>query len=228
MANSSFDLYACFQLCCAINPATHEIDLSAPASARSATRVISNNRFFSTLLHVYGWLFLAISGWKLIGRLPEIDKYVAIAAPHTSNWDFPVFMAAVGYLRANVSFLGKHTLFENRFGWFFYWLGGIPVRRESEAASEVVDQVVKAFSKNQQLILGIAPEGTRARVDKWKTGFYRIAVAAKVPILPAYVDSSNKTIGFGEVFFPTGEMAADLMVLQDFYRDKKGINPDNQ
>ncbi len=163
----------------------------------------------------------------MIGRPPEIEKFVAIAAPHTSNWDFPVFMAAVGYLKINISFLGKHTLFEGLFGWLFYWLGGIPVKRERNAASAVVDQVIKAFNESEHLILGIAPEGTRSPVEKWKTGFYRIAIGADVPIVPAYVDSTDKTIGFGPIFYPTGNMAADLEYLQDFYRDKKGIQPAN-
>ena len=158
---------------------------------------------------------------------PDIPSYVAIAAPHTSNWDFPIFMAAVGRLQLNVSFLGKHSLFEGTFGWFFYWLGGIPVNRESAAASTIVDQVVNAFSESERLILGIAPEGTRAQVNKWKTGFYRIALGAGVPIVPCYLDSVSKTIGFGDVFSPSGDMQADLLVLQAFYADKRGVNPDN-
>ena len=136
-------------------------------------------------------------------------------------------MAAVGYLKINISFLGKHTLFEGLFGWFFYWLGGIPVKRDAGAASAIVDQVVNAFNESENLILGIAPEGTRSQVKKWKTGFYRIALGAGVPIVPSYVDSSNKTIGFGSIFQPTGDIDADLQVLQGFYADKRGVNPGN-
>ena len=132
-------------------------------------------------------------------------------------------MAAVGYLKVNISFLGKHTLFEGMFGWLFYWLGGIPVKREKDAASAVVDQAVNAFAESDHLILGIAPEGTRAQVDKWKTGFYRIAESAGVPIVPAYVDSVSKTIGFGDIFIPTGDIEADLKFLQKFYADKHGV-----
>ncbi len=189
--------------------------------------VIYNNRFFSTLLSLYAKAFLKISGWKVINNAPEIAKYVAIAAPHTSNWDFPIFMAATGYLQLNISFLGKHSLFEGPFGWLFYWLGGIPVNRTGNAASEVVNQVVQAFTQSDHLILGIAPEGTRSRVGKWKTGFYRIALAAEVPIVPTYIDSKTKTIGFGEIFIPTDNMEADLAILQNFYADKRGIKPGN-
>ena len=193
------------------------------APARPSPRVIHNNRFFSALLNVFGRCFLKLSGWKVVGRPPQIDKFVAIAAPHTSNWDFPIFMAAVGYLKVNISFLGKHTLFEGMFGWLFYWLGGIPVKREKDAASAVVDQVVNAFAESEHLILGIAPEGTRSRVDKWKTGFYRIALDAGVPIVPAYVDSTDKTIGFGEAFIPSGDMESDMALLRHFYADKQGV-----
>ncbi len=190
-------------------------------------RVFYNNRFCSALLNFYGRVFLKISGWEVVNSPPDIRRYVAIAAPHTSNWDFPIFIAVVGKLGLNISFLGKHTLFEGIFGRLFYWLGGIPVERESVAASTMVDQVVKTFAENEHLILGLAPEGTRTRVKKWKTGFYRIALAADVPIVPAYLDSASKTIGFGAAFFPSGDMNADLVVLQRFYADKVGVCAEN-
>lgn len=189
--------------------------------------IIYNNRFFSGLLYALGKGFLGISGWKLVNTPPNISKYVVIAAPHTSNWDFPIFMSVVGLLRMKISFLGKHSLFEGYFGRLFFWLGGIPVDRGTEAASEIVDQVIKAFFENDHMILGIAPEGTRTRVKKWKTGFYRIALGAGVPIVPSYLDGTSKTVGFGPTFLPTGDMEADLLELQKFYADKKAINPAN-
>lgn len=201
--------------------------MSTILPSRPSANVIYNNRFFCALLGLYAKAFLKVSGWKIVNKPPVIAKYVAIAAPHTSNWDFPIFIAAAGHLRINVSFLGKHSLFEGVFGWLFYWLGGIPVERTGNAASEVVDQVVQAFLQSDNLILGIAPEGTRSRVEKWKTGFYRIALAASVPIVPAYIDSKTRTIGFGEAFIPGGDMEADLAILKDFYADKQGINPEN-
>lgn len=198
-----------------------------PKPASPSPRVIYNNRIFSGLLYMLGKGFLGISGWKLVNTPPNIEKYVAIAAPHTSNWDFPIFLSVVGLLRMKVSFLGKHTLFKGYFGRLFFWLGGIPVDRGTEAASEIVDQVIKVFDQNDHMILGIAPEGTRSRVKKWKTGFYRIALGAGVPIVPAYLDSSNKTLGFGPTFIPSGDMEADLLTLQEYYADKKAINPVN-
>lgn len=193
------------------------------------TSVIYNNSFFSGCLYFVGKVFLKLGGWKVLADgFPEDNKVVVIAAPHTSNWDFPVFMAAVGYLRLNVSFLGKHTLFKGPLGWLFYYLGGIPVEREGVAASDIVDQAVGAFEAREQLILGIAPEGTRSKVSKWKTGFYRIALKAGVPILPAYLDASKKEIGFGPLFHPTGDLDADMAAIQAFYADKQGIKPANQ
>lgn len=190
--------------------------------------VIYQNRFFSALLHQTGRLFLKAAGWRVIGSFPSAKRMVAIAAPHTSNWDFPIFMAAVGYMRLNISFLGKHSLFRGPLGWLFYWLGGIPVDRADKSAADIVEQAVAAFNSRDELILGIAPEGTRSRVVKWKTGFYRIALAADVPILPAYVNAATKEIGFGDLFYPTGDMDADMKALQAFYSDKQGINPTNQ
>ncbi len=201
--------------------------MSQTISAQPSRKVIYNNRFFSALLAIVGKTFLKLSGWQVINSPPDIPKYVTIAAPHTSNWDFPIFMSTVGYLNIDISFLGKHSLFEGFFGWLFYWLGGIPVERETSVASTVVEQAVKTFAENEQLILGIAPEGTRSSVTRWKTGFYRIAYGAGVPIVPAYLDSVSKTIGFGEAFLPTGEIEADLLVLQAFYADKKGVCPQN-
>lgn len=193
-----------------------------------ARTVIYQNRFFSGLLHFVGKAFLRLAGWRVIGEFPTNDKVVAIAAPHTSNWDFPVFMAAVGFMRLDISFLGKHTLFNGPLGWLFYWLGGIPVDRDCSAAGDIVDQAVDAFKSRDRLILGIAPEGTRSKVNKWKTGFYRIAVAAKTPILPAYLNAQTKEIGFGDLFYPTGDIELDIKALQAFYADKPGINPANQ
>ncbi|WP_262689502.1 lysophospholipid acyltransferase family protein [Kordiimonas aestuarii] len=166
--------------------------------------------------------------WRVVGQVPKHTKFVAIAAPHTSNWDFPVFMALVGVLRLKVRFLGKHTLFRGPMGWLFYWLGGIPVDRDSSGAAGVVARAENAFARHPSLILGLAPEGTRAKVSKWKTGFYRIAVTAEVPIVLAYLDRDKREVGIGPTFWPTGNMDADLREIQAFYADKVGINPRNR
>jgi len=190
-------------------------------------KLIYDNRFFRSLLKGMSWTILKVGGWTLVGQLPPDKKFVAIAAPHTSNWDFPLFMGVVGVLNMRVSFLGKHTLFKGPLGWLFYYLGGIPVDRFSLSASDIVDQVISIFNQKDRLILGVAPEGTRSGVKKWKTGFYRIAVGANVPIAFAFVDSSKKEIGFGPLFHPTGNMEADFLEIQKFYQMKVGINPQN-
>lgn len=171
---------------------------------------------------------MRLGGWKVVGEVPNIPKFVAIAAPHTSNWDFPIFMSVVGVLRLRVRFLGKHTLFKGPIGWLFYWLGGIPVEREGNDVADVVKRAAEAFASRDELILGLAPEGTRSKVSKWKSGFYRIAVAADVPIVLAFVDSKKREVGIGPVFMPTGDMAADMAKIQAFYAEKAGLKPRNQ
>ncbi len=191
-------------------------------------RLIYDNRFFSGLLNVLGRVILRAGRWKIVGEIPPIPKFVAVAAPHTSNWDFPVFMAVVGVLRIRVRFLGKHSLFRGPFGWLFYWLGGIPVEREAGGAADVVSKACEAFQKHDELILGLAPEGTRSKVDKWKSGFYRIAVEAGVPIVLVFLNAKTRELGIGPTFLPTGDRDADMAVIRAFYADKVGINPRNQ
>ncbi|WP_417463903.1 lysophospholipid acyltransferase family protein [Kordiimonas sp.] len=193
-----------------------------------ASRLIYQNRFFTGLLYQIGRVVLRLGGWKVVGEVPNIPKFVAIAAPHTSNWDFPIFMSVVGVLRLRVRFLGKHTLFKGPLGWLFYWLGGIPVEREGNDVADVVKRAAEAFALRDELILGLAPEGTRSKVSKWKSGFYRIAVAADVPIVLAFVDSKKREVGIGPVFMPTGDMAADMAKIQAFYSEKAGLKPRNQ
>lgn len=191
-------------------------------------KLIYDNRFFRTLFHWIGRAILRFGGWTIAGNFPTEKKYVAIAAPHTSNWDFPFFMGVVGAKNMRPLYLGKDTLFKGPLGWLFYYLGGIPVDRSSPNAADIVDQVVAVFNEREHLVLGIAPEGTRSGVAKWKTGFYRIAQAANVPILLAFIDSSRKEIGFGPMFQPTGDMEKDMKAIQAFYADKVGVNPQNQ
>jgi len=186
-------------------------------------RLIYDSRFFRGLLYWLGRAILMLGRWKLVGKVPSDAKIVAIAAPHTSNWDFPLFMSVVGVLHLRVRFFGKHTLFDGPFGKLFYWLGGIPVERETKNAAGLVDEAVAAFRTRDSLILGLAPEGTRSKVEKWKTGFYRIAVEAGVPIQLAYIDSRTREIGIGPQFLPTGDKAADLAKIQAFYADKQGV-----
>jgi 1-acyl-sn-glycerol-3-phosphate acyltransferase len=163
-------------------------------------------------------------GWKIEGALPSCRKYVVIAAPHTSNWDFIVGIAAMFQLRLHVHWLGKHTLFRWPFGGFFKCLGGIPVDRVSSEG--VVELMVRNFQQHDEFILGLSPEGTRKKVDQWKTGFYYIASGAGVPIVPVSFDYSKRVIMIHSSFSPTGNLEQDLAALQSLFSSKMAKHPE--
>lgn len=173
---------------------------------------------------------LAIGGLKLIGwhaRGEELaqQRFVLIGAPHTSNWDFPLMLMVVLKLRLRVYWMGKHTLFPWGLGWLMKWLGGIPINRS--ASHNVVNETVRQYRDNEELVVLIPPEGTRKKVERWKTGFYHIAHLAGVPILMGYVDAANKEAGFADFYYPTGDIDRDMAEIRAFYANKKGLNPDN-
>lgn len=172
-------------------------------------------------LLLFNWM-----GWKIEGSFPsDIKKYIVAVAPHTSNWDFPLGVMARSILRMqNARFLGKDSLFKPPFGWFFRWLGGHPVDRSQR--HDVVQQVVDIFNRHEQFILALAPEGTRKKVAKLRTGFYYIAKGAGVPIIPVGFDFSKKRIVIREPFYPTDDAEADFAQLIAFYRNMRGKNPE--
>lgn len=167
-------------------------------------------------------LLLKVSGWKVVGQTPALPRYVLIAAPHTSNWDFLLMLLAMLQLDVDAHWMGKHTLFARPFGALMLWLGGIPINRSQ--ASNTATQIIERFSTTDELVVLITPEGTRSQVERWKTGFYHIAVGAQVPIVLGYVDAANKTLGLGPLFRPSGDLQQDLPLIQAFYADKTGIN----
>ena len=162
-----------------------------------------------------GALYLRLFGWRVEGRLPAGTKAVAIAAPHTSNWDLP-FMLAVSYvLGVKPSWLGKRQLFRRPFGGFMRRLGGIPVDRDRR--TNLVQQVVDHFATVDRLFLVIPPSGTRRRAEYWKSGFYHIARSADVPIICAFLDYHRKVGGVGPTIVPSGDVAVDMQIIRDFY-----------
>ncbi len=163
-------------------------------------------------------------GWRFAGGIPNVSKAVVIVAPHTSNWDFLLGIAGVFAVGVRFSFLGKHTLFRGISGVFMRWLGGIPVDRR--ASSGVVDQTVDLFNNRDWLLLGLSPEGTRSRVDRWRTGFYHIANGAGVPIVPVSFDYSTRVIHFGQALMPSGDMGNDLAALKVFFVGVTGRRSD--
>jgi len=166
---------------------------------------------------------MRVLGWRVDGTLPNLPKYVLIGAPHTSNWDFVLFLGIVFTLRANVRFMGKAEVFRNPFGWFFRYCGGVPVDRKKSTG--LVDQMVKACNESEKFILTIAPEGTRHHVAEWKRGFYHIARNAGIPIVMAVVDGKHKEVRVGHVFQPTEDMEADMKTIKGFFEGVVGINP---
>lgn len=163
---------------------------------------------------------MRLFGWSFDGGIPDVAKAVLIVAPHTSNWDFPLGVAVMFSLGLRSVFLGKHTLFGRTLGPMMRWLGGVPVDRN--AATGVVGETVKLFAEREQMILALSPEGTRSTVERWKMGFYHIAVEAEVPIVPIAFDYKPRQIRIGECFVPTGEMGSDLATLADFFSGAVG------
>lgn len=166
------------------------------------------------ILFIYRW-----KGWRIEGALPKnIKKYVIAGAPHTSNWDFVFFSGATKHEQVQPNFMGKHTLFQGMMKNFMLDMGGISVDRTKRA--DTVEQMRSEFEKREELALVIAVEGTRTSDGKWKSGFYNIAKAAGVPIVPAYADNENMIIGFGEPLFPSGNYGEDLLKLAEWFRSK--------
>lgn len=147
-----------------------------------------------------------------------------IAAPHTSNWDFPITMAMAGALGIDIRWLGKSQMFTKFSAPIFTALGGIPVERS--ASNGLVGDLAAEFSRHERLILVVPAEGTRTKVEYWKSGFYQIATQAEVPIVCAYVDRATRSGGFGLRLVPSGDVRADMDKIRDFYSDKTGLKPD--
>ena len=163
---------------------------------------------------------LSAWGWRIDGEFPDRAKMVAIVAPHTSNWDFIVGIVAVFALGIRVRFLIKHTVFWPPLGWFLTWCGGIPVNRQ--APQGLVTQAVDIIESAPQIFLAITPEGTR-KGKQWKSGFYRIAYDAKLPILPVVFDGPARRIRLLAPFQPCGDYEADLPSLLALYAGVRGI-----
>lgn len=166
------------------------------------------------ILMLYRW-----KGWTIEGALPKnLKKYVIAGAPHTSNWDFVFFAGATKEEAIQPNFMGKHTLFEGVMKNFMLDMGGIPVDRTKRGGT--IEQMKAEFARRKELALVIAAEGSRTSDGKWKSGFYNIANAAAVPIVPAYADNEKMIIGFGEPMMPTGNYGEDLLKLAQWFRSK--------
>jgi 1-acyl-sn-glycerol-3-phosphate acyltransferase len=178
------------------------------------------------LLRPFYLLLFRIFGWKVTGSFPSgLKKYIAAVAPHTSNMDFFVGVATRSIMRMqNARYLAKKSLFKPPFGWLFKAMGGYPVDRNKN--TDMVTQVADIFSSEENFILAIAPEGTRQKVDKLRTGFYYIAKKAGVPIIPAGFDYAKKEVIIGAPFYPSENVERDIEILTSFYRNITGKNPE--
>ena len=183
-------------------------------------RIIFNTPVVFHFFYAIAWLGLRLAGWKLKGQPPNARKFVIIAYPHTSNWDFPLGLAACIVFRIKVYWLGKHSLFKGPAGPLMRWLGGIPIDRSK--SHDFVQQSIDAFGQSDEMVMALTPEGTRSAVEKWKTGFYHIATGANVPIVPGYLDYARKEIGFLESILPSGDIDKDLLAIKEAYRGVQG------
>ena len=183
---------------------------------------IFDTPIINTVLRAGSLAFLRLNGWTIEGSLPpEATKCVLIAAPHTSNWDLPYTLMVAFVLRLNIYWMGKSSLFRWPFGPLMRWLGGIAVDREK--SSNLVAASAEAIrNADGPVQLVVPPEGTRGKTRHWRTGFYFIALQARVPIVLAYMDYDRKRSGLGPIFTPTGDVDADMAAIKRFYAPIKG------
>jgi 1-acyl-sn-glycerol-3-phosphate acyltransferase len=189
-------------------------------------RTIFTTPIVNTVMRGLSVGFLKLAGWKVEGALPpEATKSVLIAAPHTSNWDLPYTLMVAFELRMNMYWMGKQSIFQFPFGSVMRWLGGIPVNREQ--STNLVAASAQALEKaDGKVQLIVPPEGTRSKARYWKTGFYYIALGAKVPIVMAYMDYPQKRAGLGPLFYPSGDIEKDMVAIKAFYAPFKGKHAD--
>lgn len=181
------------------------------APARNDTRSLLTRIVRGLLL----WLYRR-RGWTIVGRAPDLARYVVVGAPHASNWDFVFFIGATDELGIHPRFMGKASLFRWPMRRFMLEMGGVPVVRS--ASHNYVDAMVEAFAANEDFKLVIAPEGTRSAVTQWRSGFYHIALGAGVPVVPGWIDNENMQGGLGPAIDLSGDFDADMVRIGDFFR----------
>jgi len=160
---------------------------------------------------------LKASGWRTVGEIPNISQAVVLALPHTSNVDGVYAIPSLFALDLQISIMGKHTLFKIPvLAQLMHWMGIVPIDRDNKGS--VLQSSIDKFKTGEPLFLGLSPEGTRDYTQKWKTGFYYLAVGAGVPILPVAMDYNTKEIRFMPLVYPTGDIDVDLPKIYAHYR----------
>lgn len=171
------------------------------------------------------FIFTKLLGWKLIGIIPkELRKFVLIGVPHTSWHDFYIAALFREYVNRKIQFVAKRSLFRFPFGYFFRWMGGVPVDRTK--SNNLVDAIVTIFNQKEEFILAISPEGTRKKVSRWRTGFYHIAKNANVPVVMMTFDYGKKQIKISKPYFMTDNKEADFSHFYSFYKGVVGKVPE--
>lgn len=166
-------------------------------------------------------LFFRLMGWKFEGTFPSLNKFIVAVYPHSRNFDFIIGVLSRAVLKEKISYVGKQELFNPLTGWFFRALGGTPINRDS--SENKVSAIAQIFKQKDAFRMAIAPEGTRKKVERWKTGFYYIALEADVPILLVHFNYPSKKVSFLKLFYPTGDIEKDLMEMEAYFkRAEKG------
>jgi 1-acyl-sn-glycerol-3-phosphate acyltransferase len=171
------------------------------------------------------WLYRR-GGWVATGEVPNPRKFVIIAAPHTSNWDFVYYIGLTQTLGITPRFMAKTALFRWPMGNFMLDMGGVPVDRKK--GGNYVQAMIDEFAKHDEFMLTIAPEGTRGSVKQWKTGFYHIALGAGVPMVVGMMDYGRKTGGLGPAIWPTGDYEADMAKVAEIYASVTPKHPEKR
>ena len=179
------------------------------------------NRF----TRLFGQIYTADIGWHYAGTFPDLSKFVIVLAPHTSNMDFAMGLAPLFALGLRISFMAKSTLFWEPLGTYLRWLGAAPIDRKGVGG--YVQAATREFNEQDKFVLAITPEGTRSKVNRWKTGFYHIARGANVPILPVVFDYSQREFRFEKLLWPSDDMDEDIKKLMSFYNAKQARLPEN-
>ncbi|MDM8544272.1 1-acyl-sn-glycerol-3-phosphate acyltransferase [Desulfococcaceae bacterium HSG9] len=188
-------------------------------------RTIFDTPVIKPLIRWISLLILKSIGWKVVRDIPDTRKFILLAAPHTSNWDFVLVLLISFALNIKVYTMMKKEVLDWTCGSIFNWLGAIPVDRSRHGT--MVEQVVRAFDRTENLVVVIAPEATRKKVKRWKTGFYHIAIGADIPIMLGFLDYRRKTGGIGRMIVPKGDMESEMIEIKAFYADITGKYSEN-
>ena len=169
------------------------------------------------------FVYFKILGWKLNGEFPSnLNKFVAIVVPHTSWWDFLLGLLVREVWNEEINYIGKKSLFDSPLGWFFRWTGGTPIDRAK--TNDTVKATAQIFNDREKFRLALSAEGTRKKVERWKTGFYFIAKTANVPIVLVAFDYGKKEVKISEPIYTTENQETDFKKYHDFYEGVEGRN----